>query len=408
MSDLSALRADFPILEREVKGKPLVYLDSAATAQKPRSVLEAMDAYYEQSNANVHRGAHTLAAEATDLYEAARGKVAAFIGATPNQLVFTRGATTSLNFIAYGWGLNHLKEGDRILVTIMEHHANIVPWQIISRHTGAELVYLELNDEYGVDTTELDNILDNRIKVVAFSGMSNVTGALGPIESLTKAANSVGAISVLDAAQLVPHIKVDVEALGVDLMAFSSHKMLGPTGIGALWGRTEILDAMEPTEGGGEMINVVERHSATWAPVPHKFEAGTPPIAEAVGFGAAVDYLTSVGMDVVREHEQELTAYALERLSEIPDLTVYGPKDVTQRGGAISFQLGDIHAHDIATILDQDGIAVRAGHHCARPLMKYFGVAATARASFYLYNTTDEIDRLIESLHTARSVFGLA
>jgi len=408
VSDLSALRADFPILDREVNGKPLVYLDSAATAQKPRSVLEAMDAYYEQSNANVHRGAHTLAAEATDLYEAARGKVASFIGTSPNQLVFTRGATTSLNFIAYGWGLNHLKHGDKILVTIMEHHANIVPWQLVSRYTGAELVYLELNDEYGVDTSDLDNILDNRVKVVAFSGMSNVTGALGPIETLTKAATSVGAISVLDAAQLVPHVQVDVEALGVDFMAFSSHKMLGPTGIGALWGKAEVLDEMEPTEGGGEMINVVERHSATWAPVPHKFEAGTPPIAEAVGFGAAVDYLTSVGMDVVREHEQELTAYALERLSEVPDLTVYGPKDVTQRGGAISFQLGDIHAHDIATILDQDGIAVRAGHHCARPLMKYFGVAATARASFYLYNTTDEVDRLVESLHTARTVFGLA
>ncbi|MCZ7532494.1 MAG: cysteine desulfurase [Acidimicrobiia bacterium] len=408
MSDLSALRADFPILAREVNGKPLVYLDSAATTQKPQSVLDAMDSYYKHSNANVHRGAHTLAAEATELYESARGKVASFIGASPDQLVFTRGTTTSLNFIAYGWGLNNLSRGDKIIVTIMEHHANIVPWQLIAKYTGAELVYLELDDEFCVDTSELETLLDDRVKVVAFAGMSNVTGALGPIEILTQAAASVGAISVLDAAQLVPHAQVDVEALGVDFMAFSAHKMLGPTGIGALWGKADLLASMEPTEGGGEMINVVERHTSTWAPVPHKFEAGTPPIAEAVGFGAAVDYLAAVGMDTLRDHERELTTYALERLSEIPDLTIYGPKDVTKRGGAISFQLGDIHAHDIATILDQDGIAVRAGHHCARPLMKYFGVAATARASFYLYNTTKEIDHLVASLHTARGLFGLA
>ncbi|MEZ5176499.1 MAG: cysteine desulfurase [Acidimicrobiia bacterium] len=408
MSDLRALRSDFPILGREVNGKPLVYLDSAATTQKPRSVLDAMDTYYETSNANVHRGAHTLAAEATEQYETARSKVASFIGASPAHLVFTRGTTTALNYIAYGWGLNHLRDGDRIVVTIMEHHANIVPWQLVARYTGAELAYLELDDDYGVDTSQLDTVIDERTRVIAFSGMSNVTGALGPIETLSAAARSVGAISVLDGAQLVPHTAVDVTELQVDFLAFSSHKMLGPTGIGALWGRAELLEEMEPTEGGGEMINTVERHSATWAPVPHKFEAGTPPIAEAIGFGAAVDYLEAIGMETIVGHERALTQYALERLSEVPDLTIYGPKDVSRRGGAVSFELGDIHPHDIATILDQDGVAVRAGHHCARPLMKYLAIPATARASFYLYNTLEEVDVLVESLHKARRIFGLA
>ena len=408
MTDLSALRADFPILAREINGKPLVYLDSAATTQKPQAVLDAMDAYYTQSNANVHRGAHTLAAEATDLYEAARGKVAGLIGASPSQLVFTRGTTTSLNHIAYGWGLNHLSEGDKVIINIMEHHANIVPWQLISRYTGAEIVYLELNEDFTVDTSTLDSVFDESVKVVSFSGMSNVTGALGPVALLREAAKSVGAISVLDAAQLVPHTNVDVDALDVDFLAFSSHKMLGPTGIGALWGKRERLEEMEPTEGGGEMINVVERHSSTWAPVPHKFEAGTPPIAEAVGFGAAADYLSKVGLDAIESHERDITSYALERLAEVPDLTIYGPLDVTKRGGTVSFSLGDIHPHDLATILDQDGIAIRAGHHCARPLMKYLDVAATARASMYLYNIESEVDTLVDSLHTARKIFGLA
>ncbi|MEE8485438.1 MAG: cysteine desulfurase [Acidimicrobiia bacterium] len=407
MTDLRALRADFPILEREVNGHQLVYLDSAATTQKPQSVLDAMDDYYRLHNANVHRGAHTLAVEATEMYEGARAKVAGFIGAETDQLVFTRGATTALNYIAYGWGLNHLKAGDKILVTVMEHHANLVPWQLISRYTGAELVYLELNDDLTVDVSSLDRILTDDIAIIAFSGMSNVTGALGPIDVLTDAARSVGAISVLDGAQLVPHTPVDVTELGVDFLAFSAHKILGPTGIGALWGRAERLEEMEPTEGGGEMINTVDRHSSTWAPVPHKFEAGTPPIAEAVGFGAAVDYLDAVGMDVIAAHEGELTAIALERLSEIPDLTIYGPKDIAKRGGAVSFELGDVHPHDIATILDQDGIAVRAGHHCAKPLMKYLNIPATARASFYLYNVPEEVDALVESLHKARKLFGL-
>ncbi|GMQ97724.1 MAG: cysteine desulfurase [Acidimicrobiia bacterium] len=408
MTDLRSLRADFPILSREVNGHPLVYLDSAATTQKPVAVLDAMDAYYRTSNANVHRGAHSLANEATEMYEGARNKVAHFIGADPGQTVFTRGTTTAINYIAYGWALERLSEGDRILLTIAEHHANIVPWQIIARHTGAELVYLELTDDYTVDVEDLEAVLDERVKIVTFSGMSNVTGALGPIDLLASAARSVGALVVVDAAQLVPHQPVDVRNLDIDFLAFSAHKMLGPTGIGTLWGKAERLEEMEPTEGGGEMINLVDRHSSTWAPVPHKFEAGTPPIAEAIGFGAAVDYLEAIGMESVAAHERELTSYALGRLSEIPDLRVYGPKDVTKRGGAVSFELADIHAHDIATILDQDGIAVRAGHHCARPLMKYFQVPATARASFYLYNVPEDVDALVTSLHKARKLFGLA
>ena len=407
MIDLRALRADFPILKREVNGKPLAYLDSAATTQKPQSVLDAMDDYYRLHNANVHRGAHTLAGEATEMYEGARGKVARFVGADAGQLVFTRGTTTAINHIAYGWGLNHLNAGDKILVTIMEHHANIVPWQLIARHTGAELVYLELNDDYTVDTSTLDSVLTPDVKVISFSGMSNVTGALGPIRELTEAARSVDALSVMDAAQLVPHTAVDVSEFDVDFLAFSAHKMLGPTGIGALWGKKERLEEMEPMEGGGEMINTVGRFESTWAPVPHKFEAGTPPIAEAVGFGAAVDYLSEVGMDVIEAHERELTAYALEKLAEVPDLTIYGPTDIAVRGSAVSFELGDVHPHDIATILDQDGVAVRAGHHCAKPLMKYLDVPATARASFYLYNVEEEIDALVASLHNARKLFGL-
>lgn len=407
MKDLSALRSDFPILQREVNGAPLVYLDSAATTQKPQSVLDAMDDYYRRHNANVHRGAHTLAGEATEDYEGARSKVAAFIGTSAAQVAFSRGATTSINHIAYGWGLNHLKEGDRIVVSISEHHANLVPWQIISRYTGAELVYLELDDDFVIDTSALESVVDDRVKIIAFGGMSNVTGAIGPVGPMVEAARSVGAITVLDGAQLVPHAPVSADDLGVDFMAFSAHKMLGPTGIGALWGRPDRLEEMEPTEGGGEMINIVERDHSTWAPVPHKFEAGTPPIAEAVGFGAAVDYLSKVGMDVVAEHERDITAYALERLAEVPDLTVYGPRDITKRGGAVSFSLADIHPHDLATIVDQDGVAIRAGHHCARPLMKYLEVPATARASFYLYNTPHEVNVLIDALLKARKVFGL-
>jgi len=408
VSDLRLLRRDFPILDREMNGSPLAYLDSAATTQKPVQVLDAVDTFYRTMNANVHRGAYALSAEATDAYEGARAKVASFINAaSPDEVVFSRGATTSLNHIAYGWGLNRLSEGDRVLLTIMEHHANVVPWQLIARHTGIELVYLTLDDRYEVDLSGLDDLIDERVKVVAVSGMSNVTGTLGPIGALSEAARSVGALLVVDGAQLVPHAPTDVQELDADFLVFSGHKMLGPTGIGAMWGKPERLEEMEPAEGGGEMIADVGLYESRWAPVPHKFEAGTPPIAQAVGLGAAVDYLQAVGMDAVRDHEQAITGYALKRLAEVPDLTVYGPGDASRRGGAVSFTLADIHAHDIATILDERGIAVRAGHHCAKPLLRHLHVPATARASFYLYNTFEEVDRLADGLLAARRVFGL-
>ncbi len=408
MNDLAHLREDFPILGREVNGHPLVYLDSAATTQKPVQVIDAVDHFYRTSNANVHRGAYALSEEATQAYEGARAKVASFINAgSKNEVVFTRGTTSGLNQIAYGYGLNVLKPGDKVLLTIMEHHSNIVPWQLVAKHTGIELVYLTLNDDFEVDLDGLEEVLDDRVKIITVSGMSNVTGALGPVRELADAAKSVGALVVVDGAQLVPHHPTDVAELGADFLVFSGHKMLGPTGIGAMWGRPERLEELEPTEGGGEMISDVQLYESRWAPVPHKFEAGTPPIAQAVGLGAAVEYLEKVGMPAIRDHEIEITRYALDRLAEVPDLTVYGPSDTTKRGGAVSFELADIHAHDVATILDQYGVAVRAGHHCAKPLMRHLDVAATARASFYLYNNNDDVDRLIEALYEARKVFGL-
>ncbi len=403
------LRADFPILDRLINGKRLAYLDSGATTQKPIQVIEAVSDYYKTSNSNVHRGAHTLGDEATTAFEGARAKIANFIGAdSSDEVVFTRGTTGGLNTIAYGWGLNRLKPGDRILLTVMEHHANVVPWQLVAKHTGAELVYLELDDNYQVDLSDLDNIIDERVKIVSVSGMSNVTGTIGPVAELVAAARRVGAIVIVDAAQSVPHLPTDVSTLGADFLVFSAHKMLGPTGVGALWGRREILNEMEPAEGGGEMIADVQLYESRWAPIPHKFEAGTPPIAQAVGFGAAIDYLEKIGMTEVRRHEIEITQYALDRLSEVPDLKVIGPADVAVRGGTISFELGDVHPHDVATILDQEGVAVRAGHHCAKPLMRYLNVPATARASFYVYTTQQDIDQLVTGLHLARRLFGLA
>lgn len=409
MFDPATIRKDFPILEREINGRPLIYLDSASTTQKPAIVIEAVSDYYRHINANVHRGAYTLADEATAAYEAARAKVAAFINAPPAETIFTRGTTTAINHIAIGWALRRLGKGDRILLTIMEHHSNLVPWQLVADLTGAELVYLDIDHNFEVAVDDLDEVLDDRVKIVAVSGMSNVTGAFGPISLLAEAARSVGAIVVVDGAQLVPHAPVDVTSLGADFLAFSAHKMLGPTGIGVLWGRAELLEEMDPAEGGGEMITDVQLHESRWAPVPHKFEAGTPPIAQAVGMGTAVDYLTDLGMDNVRTHEVEITAYALAQLAEIPELQVYGPTDLSKRGGAVSFQLADIHAHDLATILDSEtGVAVRAGHHCAKPLMRYLNVPATARASFYVYNTMEDVDALVAGLHRAREVFGLS
>ncbi|MEA2001759.1 MAG: SufS family cysteine desulfurase, partial [Actinomycetota bacterium] len=334
------LRADFPILDRLVNGKRLAYLDSGATTQKPVQVIDAISDYYRNHNSNVHRGAHTLADEATSAYEGARAKVARFIGASsPDEVVFTRGTTASINMIAYGWGLNRLQAGDRILLTVMEHHANIVPWQLIAKHTGAELVYLELDDDYQVDLSKLDEVMDERVKIVGVSGMSNVTGSIGPVAELVAAAHRVGAVVIVDAAQSVPHLPTDVSELGADFIAFSAHKMLGPTGIGVLWGRREILEEMEPAEGGGEMIADVRLYESRWAPIPHKFEAGTPPIAQAVGFGAAIDYLDKIGMSEIRRHEIEITHYALDRLSEIPDLSVVGSREVAVRGGTVSFEL---------------------------------------------------------------------
>lgn len=409
MSGLSRLRGDFPILSREMNGRPLVYLDSAATTQKPVQVLEAMDSFYRRSNANVHRGAYALAEEATDLYEGARARVAGFIhAASPREVVFTRGATSAINTVAYGWGLHHLRPGDRILLTTMEHHANVVPWQLVARHTGAELVYLPMDAGYRLDTDALDGMLDERVKVVGVTGMSNVLGTIPPVARVTAAARRAGALSVVDAAQLVPHSPTDVQALGADFLAFSAHKMLGPTGVGVLWGRLDLLESMEPAEGGGEMIRDVDFHASTWAEAPQKFEAGTPPIAEAVGLGAAVDYLSAVGMEAVRAHEADLAGYALGRLREVPGLTVHGPAGVDDRGGVISFTLADIHPHDLATILDQHGVAIRAGHHCARPLHRVLGVPATARASLYVYNDRADVDALIDALGEARRLFGVA
>ncbi len=407
MSSLRDVRADFPILEREINGKRLAFLDSAASSQKPVQVLDAMDRVYRSRYANVHRGAYTLSQEATDDYEAARRKVARFINADEREVIFTRSTTSALNMLAYSLGLNQLSEGDHILTTVMEHHANIVPWQMIAGYTGAEVQYVDIDTTHRVDTAAVTAMIDERVKIVSISGMSNVLGTMPAISEIATAAHAVGAVMIVDAAQLVPHAPVDVKALGADFLAFSAHKMLGPTGVGVLWGRLDRLEEMEPVEGGGEMINDVTLDGSTWAPVPHKFEAGTPPFVEAIGLGAAVDYLSALGMDNVFAHDRELTAYALERLAEVPDLQVQGPSDLENRGGAVSFSMPEIHAHDLATILDQEGVQVRAGHHCAKPLMRRLEVPATARASFYVYSVREDVDALIDGIHVARKIFGV-
>lgn len=408
MIDLAHLREDFPIFQRRVHGKPLVYLDSASSSQKPTQVIEAIADFYRNHNANVHRGAYTLSNEATDMYESARLKVASFIGADGREVVFTRGTTAAINHVAYGWGLNRLQAGDRILLTLMEHHANIVPWQIVSRHTGAELIYVPYDADFRLDMEAFVELLDERVKIVGVTAMSNVLGTVNPVPEISRLAHGVGAIVVVDGAQSVPHMKVDVAALGADFLAFSGHKMLGPTGIGVLYGKSELLEEMEPAEGGGEMISDVQLDHSTWAAIPHKFEAGTPPIAQAVGLGRAIEYLEKVGMEAVHQHEQNLTAYALEKLKEVEGLQVYGPTTAVDRGGSVAFTLADIHPHDIATILDQEGIAVRAGHHCARPLARSMNALATARASFYLYNERWEVDALVAGLAKAKELFGVA
>ena len=403
MSDLSHLKADFPVLDSGVH-----FLDSGASSQKPIPVLEAMDNFARTSYANVHRGAYKLSVAATEAYEAARNRVAAFINAaTPDEVVFTRGATTALNTVAFGWGLENLEEGDRILATEMEHHANLVPWQMVAKRTGAVLDHVAITDDHRFDMDDYQSKLGRDVKIVAVTGMSNVLGTIPDIPTIARKAHEHGARVVVDAAQLVPHAGIDVQSLGADFVAFSSHKMLGPTGIGVLWGRMEALEETEPFEGGGEMISDVSLQTATWATIPHRFEAGTPPIIEAVGLHAAIDYLDSIGMDRVFKHDQELTAVALERLGDVPGLTIQGPRDLENRGGVISMTIDGVHAHDLATILDEQDVAVRAGHHCAKPLMRRLGVTATARASFYVYNEESDIDALVAGLRTAGDLFGV-
>ena len=405
---LEVLRRDFPILDQEVNGKPLVYLDNAATTQKPTAVLDALDTYYRRDNANVHRGIHELSRRATEAYEGARTRIGRFIGALdPAEVIFTRGTTEGLNLMAWSWGLEFLKPGDEVVLTGMEHHSNIVPWQLVARRTGAVLKWVDLDDEGRLKLDQLEGLLGERTKLVSFVHVSNALGTVNPVADIVALVRrKTTAIVVVDGAQAVPHLPVDVKALGVDAYAFSGHKMCGPTGIGVLWAKRELLDAMPPFQGGGEMIRVVEREGSTWADLPHKFEAGTPDIAGAVGLGAAVDYLSAIGMDAIAAHEKELLGYALQRLAEVPTFQLMGPLDLAQRSGVISFTMGDAHPHDVATILDSEGIAIRAGHHCAQLVMKRYGLAATTRASFYFYNTTDDVDRLVAGLHTVRGIFG--
>ena len=406
--DIAAIRADFPILSREVRGRPLVYLDNAATTQKPRQVIEALTHYYSNTNANIHRGLHTLAEEATAAYEATRSKTADFIGAAhPQEIVFTRNTTESLNLLAYTLGAR-LRPDDEIILSALEHHSNLVPWQLLAQRSGAKLRFIELTEDGEFDLDQARSLFNPRTRIVSVAHMSNVLGAIAPVADLVEFARAVDATVILDAAQSAPHMPVDVGALGVDFAAFSAHKMLGPTGVGVLWGRRELLADLDPFLGGGEMISVVNREESTWAALPHKFEAGTPNIADVIAFSAALDYLSAVGMQTVRDHDYALTAYAMERLSTIEGLEIYGPPAPERRGAVVAFNYADIHAHDIATILDSGGVAVRAGHHCAQPLMRVLQVPATARASFYLYNRESEIDALVDGLREAGSRFGLS
>lgn len=402
--DVAACRREFPILTRAVHGHRLVYLDSAATTQRPVPVLAALDDFYRHHNANVHRGVHTLSAEATRLYEDARATVAGFIGAEAGDIVFTRGTTEAINLVACAWG-STLLPADAVLLTEMEHHSNIVPWQLAAERTGFELRYLRLRDDGTLDLDALDRLLDRRVKLLGVVHVSNSLGTVNPVAELTAAAHDVGALVLVDGAQSVPHLPVDVGALGADFLAFSGHKMLGPTGIGALWARAEILEAMPPYQGGGEMIESVCLQGSTWARPPARFEAGTPAIAQAIGLAAAARYLSALGMDRVRAHDEALVAYALDRLAGIPGVQLHGPRQ--GRCGSVTFTMAGVHPHDIASILDASGIAVRAGHHCAMPVHERLGLPATARASFQIYNGTDDIDALVEGLQQVGEVFGL-
>ncbi len=406
---LADLRADFPILERVESGHPLVYLDSASSSQKPRQVIEAMDSYYRHSHANVHRGTYELAREATELYEGARERIAAFAGWETATTIFTRNVTEAINLVAYAWGREHVGEGDEVLITEMEHHSNIVPWQLLCAERGARLRYLGVSPEDGtLSLDELDAVLaEGRVKLVSVAHISNVLGTINPVEQIVERAHAANALVLVDGAQAVPQMPVDAAAIDADFYAWTGHKALGPTGIGVLHGRRETLEAMRPFLGGGSMIARVERDFSTWAELPLKFEAGTSPIAEAVGLGVAIDYLAEIGMERVRAHELELTAYALERLPEVEGITLFGPPDPDGRGGVVSFALEGMHPHDISELCGREGVCIRAGHHCAQPLMRCLGVAATARASFSVYNAREDVDRLLDALTKARKVFEL-
>jgi cysteine desulfurase/selenocysteine lyase len=407
VKSIEAIRADFPILQREVNGKPLAYLDNAATSQKPLAVLQAMDDYYRLRNANVHRGVHTLSEEATALYEGARGRIARFINApSSKQVIFTRNATEAVNLVAYSWGLATLKPGDEVLITQMEHHANIVPWQLMTERTGATLRHVPLDTQGTLRLDLLDELLTERTRLFAFVAMSNVLGTINPVAELVARAHSVGALALVDGAQSVPHLPVDVQALNCDFLVFSGHKMCGPTGSGVVYGRRELLERMPPFMGGGDMIREVRLEGSRWNTLPWKFEAGTPAIAEMIGLGAAVDYLVDLGMDWVQQREHELVRYAMEQLERVEGLRLLGPGP-EQRGGAVAFTLGEIHPHDTAAILDAEGIAIRAGHHCAQPIHDFYGIPASARASFYFYNTFEEIDRLVVALDKVHAVLGM-
>jgi cysteine desulfurase / selenocysteine lyase len=406
--DPREIRKDFPLLQRNIReGVPLVYLDSTATTQKPESVLASMDRFYRTANANIHRGIYSIAEEATAQYEEARGKIAAFIGAKKNrEIVFTRNATESVNLVAYSWGRANLKPGDVIILTEMEHHANLVPWQILAEERNLRLEFIPVTDDGLLDLNVFDHLLDLSPKLVAFTHMSNVLGTITPTKEITQKAHSAGAVVLIDGAQSVPHFSVDITDIGADFLAFSAHKMCGPTGIGVLYGRESLLDVMPPFQGGGDMIKKVHLRSFTANDLPYKFEAGTPAIAETIGFGAAVDYLMKIGMDEVHDYESKIIEYALSRLNEVKGLRVYGPP-AEQKGAVAAFSLEGIHPHDVAQILDSVGVAVRAGHHCAMPLHERFHLDATTRASFYIYNTFDEVDRLVEGLQKVKTVFRL-
>lgn len=407
MFDVNTIRQDFPILQQTVNGKPLVFLDSAASSQKPLPVIEAMDTYYRTYHANVHRGIYQISEKASEAYETARKKVGRFINARSwREVIFTRNATESINLVAYAWGQTNLKQGDVIITSEMEHHANLIPWQQLAARTGATVKYVPVNEHGYLNMAAFDDMLTPQVKLVAITQMSNVMGTITPVGEIVQKAHNVGALVLVDGAQAVPHMPTDVQAFDCDFLVFSGHKMLGPTGIGILWGRKELLNDMPPFMTGGDMISRVTFEEASWNALPWKFEAGTPAIAEAIGLGYAVDYLKGLGMSNVRRHEIELTTYAIERLRLVEGIRLYGPPEPTARGGAIAFTMGNIHPHDVATVLDGEGIAVRAGHHCAMPLHDKLGLTATTRASFYVYNLPEEVDRLAEGLDKVRELLG--